>query len=153
MFPWIFALIMSGFKTIFKVRPNGGRTWVICFVLVFCSSKGIDSGSGTVSYMFYMLQYKIKNTDMSTLMSIAGPLMLFTQLLLIPFLSRVLKLRDTSILSLAVISYIIGDLMRAFNSQLWVLYAAMVFTMMSNTITTTSRSNLSKLMEEQEVGN
>ena len=36
-------------------------------------------------------------------------------------------------------------------SKLWVLYAAMVFGMLANTITTTSRSNLSKLMEEHEV--
>ena len=36
-------------------------------------------------------------------------------------------------------------------SKLWVLYFAMVFGMLANTITTTSRSNLSKLMEEQEV--
>ena len=36
-------------------------------------------------------------------------------------------------------------------SKLWVLYCAMVFGMLANTITTTSRSNLSKLMEEHEV--
>jgi len=86
------------------------------------------------------------------MMSIGGPLMLVTQLLIIPFLSGLLKLRDTSILSLAVAMVIIGDLIRAFNSKLWVLYAAMVFGMLANTITTTSRSNLSKLMEEQEIG-
>jgi len=152
IFSWILEIVLSGLRTIFKSRPNNGRTWVVCFVLVFCLSKGIDSGSGTVSYMFYRLQYQIKNTDMTTMMSIGGPLMLVTQLLIIPFLSGLLKLRDTSILSLAVAMVIIGDLIRAFNSKLWVLYAAMVFGMLANTITTTSRSNLSKLMEEQEIG-
>ena len=36
--------------------------------------------------ILYRLQYQIKNTDMSTMMSIGGPLMLVTQLLIIPFL-------------------------------------------------------------------
>merc|ERR1719400_1361706 len=85
-------------------------------------------------------------------MSVGGPLMLTSQLLLIPLLSGVLKLRDTVILSLAVTGVIISDLIRAFNDQLLVLYIAMVFSMLANTITTTSRSNLSKLMEEQEIG-
>ena len=35
---------------------------------------------------FVRLQYQIKNTDMTTMMSIGGPLMLVTQLLIIPFL-------------------------------------------------------------------
>ena len=35
---------------------------------------------------------------------------------------------------------------------MWVLYATMVLGMLHNTITTTSRSNLSKLLEENEVG-
>ena len=39
MFSWIVEIVLSGLKTIFKPRPNNGRTWVICFVLVFCLSK------------------------------------------------------------------------------------------------------------------
>jgi len=152
VFSWIVEIVMSGVKTILKPRADNGRTWVICFIMVFCFSKGIDSGSGTVSYMFYRLQYKITNTDMSTMMSVGGPLMLTSQLLLIPLLSGVLKLRDTFILSLAVAGVIVSDLIRAFNDELLVLYIAMVFSMLANTITTTSRSNLSKLMEEQEIG-
>ena len=39
MFSWIVEIVLSGLKTIFKARPNNGRTWVVCFVLVFCLSK------------------------------------------------------------------------------------------------------------------
>ena len=40
----------------------------------------------TYLLFFFRLQYQIKNTDMTTMMSIGGPLMLVTQLLIIPFL-------------------------------------------------------------------
>ena len=58
-FTQLLQLITVGLRTIFKKRPNGARKWVICFVAIFCLSKGIDSGAGGPSYMFYTLQYKI----------------------------------------------------------------------------------------------
>ena len=67
-------------------------------------------------------------------------------------MSSVLKWRDTTILTLAVSCYIIGQFATALFTQIWVLYVCFVLFLLWNTITTTCRSNMSKLMESQEIG-
>ena len=151
-FPSLYQIITVGIRTILKERPNGARKWVICFVLIFCLSKGIDSGSGVVSYMFYRLQYKVTDTIYSNLSSLFTILMFISQIAVVPFLSGVLKCRDTTILMIAVLFNIIAQLIVAFNNKIWVLYICYVLWMLFNTITTTSRSNLSKLMDSTEIG-
>jgi len=151
-FPGLLRFLTVGIKTVFKKRPNGRRSWVICFVLIFCLSKGIDSGSSVVNYMFYRLQYKVTNTIYSNLFSFLHILMFFSQIAVVPFLSGVLKFRDTSILMLAVLFNIVAQFIVAFNNKIWVLYICYVLWMLLNTITTTSRSNLSKLMDSTEIG-
>jgi len=151
-FPSLLAIMSSGIQTINKTRPNGARKWVICFVLIFCLSKGIDSGSGGLSYMFYRLQYKITDAIQSNLSSLFTILMFFSQIALVPFLSGFLKWRDTTILMTAVFFNIIAQVVVAFNNKVWVLYIVYLFWMLFNTITTTSRSNLSKLMDSAEIG-
>eukprot|EP00092_Neocalanus_flemingeri_P036288 GFUD01039510.1.p1 GENE.GFUD01039510.1~~GFUD01039510.1.p1 ORF type:complete len:539 (-),score=81.11 GFUD01039510.1:778-2394(-) len=151
-FPNLFQIVTVGIRTIFKRRPNGGRTWIICFVLIFCLSKGIDSGSRVVCYMFYRLQYKIDNTIFSNLSSFRFVCMFISQIAVVPLLSGVLKCRDTTILMLAVFFNIVAHFIAAFNDKLFVLYICYVLWMLSNTITTTSRSNLSKLMDSTEMG-
>ena len=102
--------------------------------------------------MFYRIQYKLTNTDMSNLSSFSTIRSVFCQLAVIPLLSSVLKCRDTTILFLAVLSNIIASYIVAFNSEVWVLYACYVLWMLNSTITTTSRSNLSKMMSSKEIG-
>ena len=46
-------LSLSGLRTLFKKRPEGARRWILCFTAVFCMSKAIESGAGSVIYMFY----------------------------------------------------------------------------------------------------
>ena len=67
-------------------------------------------------------------------------------------MSSVLKWRDTTILTLAVSCYIMGQFATALFTQIWVLYVCFVLFLLWNTITTTCRSNMSKLMESQEIG-
>merc|ERR1712142_719103 len=152
LFSSLCIIVTSGIQTINKKRPDGARLWVVCFVLVFCLSKGIDSGSGVLSYMFYRLQYKISDTVQSSLSTISTILMFICQVAVVPFLSGYLGWRDTGIIVTAVLCNIIGLITVAFNSKIWVLYIVYIFWMLNNTITTTSRSNLSKLMESEEIG-
>ena len=74
------------------------------------------------------------------------------QVLLVPFMSSVLKWRDTTILMIAVFCAIVGQFVTALFRQMWILYLCYVLFMLWNTITTTSRSNMSKLMESNEIG-
>ena len=72
-------MTVAGVRTIFKRRDKGERTFVICFATIFILSKGIDSGSGGISYMFYRLQYKVTATDYSNLSTLFTVLMFLCQ--------------------------------------------------------------------------
>ena len=63
-----------------------------------------------------------------------------------------LKWRDTTIIIIATLGTILGTFLTAFTSSLSVLYFAYVLWMLWNTITTISRSGISKFMESNEVG-
>ena len=163
-------MTVAGVKTIFKRREKGERIFIICFATIFILSKGIDSGSAGLSYMFYRLQYKVKATDYSNLSTLYTVLMFLCQVCaqillsqqytahcvfqvaVVPFMSSVLKWRDTTILMVAVFCAILGQFATALFMQMWVLYVCYVLFMLWNTITTTCRSNMSKLMESQEIG-
>ena len=73
-------------------------------------------------------------------------------MVLVPFLSGYLEWRDTSILMVAISSIIISHVGTGLLSQLWVLYLGYVLNMLWNSVTTTSRSNMSKLLETNEIG-
>ena len=70
-------------------------------------------------------------------------------MVVVPFMSGYMAWRDTTILILAVCFIIIGFFMTAFSSQLWVLYICYGLFMLWNTVTTTCRSNLSKLLNSK----
>ena len=72
-------ITVIGFRTIFKNRPHGARKWIVCFTLVFCMSKAIDSGSGTNDYLFYNLQYKLSDVEYGSLGTIFTILMFVSQ--------------------------------------------------------------------------
>ena len=75
-------------------------------------------------------------------------------MVLVPFLSGYLEWRDTTILMVAIACTTIGHVGTGLPdiSQLWVLYLGYVLNMLWNAVTTTSRSNMSKLMESNEIG-
>ena len=68
-------MTVAGFRTIFKKRKHGERVFIICFATIFILSKGIESGSGTMDYMFYRLQFKLDDTSYSNLVCLYTILM------------------------------------------------------------------------------
>ena len=73
----------------------------------------------------------------------------FLQVLVVPFMSGYMAWRDTTILILAVSFIITGFFLTAFSSETWVLYICYGLFMLWNTVTTTCRSNLSKLLNSK----
>ena len=67
-------------------------------------------------------------------------------------MSSVFKWRDTTIIILAVICNIIAQFSIALNSDLAFLYLAYVLWMLWNSITTLSRSAITKFLDPFEVG-
>ena len=72
-------MTVAGVRTIFKKRKHGERIFIICFATIFILSKGIDSGAGTVNYLFYRIQFKLDDTSYSNLGSLYTILMLVCQ--------------------------------------------------------------------------
>ena len=72
-------MTVAGVRTIFKKRKHGERVFIICFATIFILSKGIDSGAGTVTYLFYRMQYKLDDASYSYLSSLYTILMLVCQ--------------------------------------------------------------------------
>ena len=102
--------------------------------------------------MFYRVQYSVTNTIFSNLKTLFHVLLFISQIAVVPFLSSVLHCKDTTIILLAVSSNILAQLIIAFNTKLWILYFCYALLMLHNTITTTARSNMSKLMKSNEIG-
>ena len=67
-------------------------------------------------------------------------------------MTRVLKIQDTTIILLALTSTTSGVFLKTFNSSQWVLYFCNVLYSLHWSITTISRSCISKLISAKEIG-
>ena len=60
-------LTVSGFQTILKKRPGGGRWWILCLTAVYSFCLALDKGMEAVTYLFYRRQYQVTNTQYANL--------------------------------------------------------------------------------------
>ena len=67
-------------------------------------------------------------------------------------MSGYFKWKDTTIIIIATLGMIVGGLLEAFNTKIYVIFISAVIRLLWNTITTISRSAITKLMESDEVG-
>ena len=113
----VFQLTLSSFRTMLKKRPDNTRTWVIMFVLIFTLPTMISSGYNVIGFLFYRLQYKISTDTYADLISAYFITNIFSQLVVVPFLSKTLKLQDTAIIILALVPAILGMLGEAWRTE------------------------------------
>ena len=153
VFKGIFKMTVSSFQTVFKKRPNRNRLWIILMVLIFIFPTIIKAGYGIVGFMFYRLQYKISTEVYGHLFLTWFVVNLFSQLVVIPFLSKTLKFRDTTIMILGLAPALLGCFGEAFISDVWALFVIWsVFYLLYFNIFTTTKSALSKLIDPTEIG-
>ena len=146
-------MTISSFQTVFKKRPNKDRLWIILMVLVFIIPTIINAGYGIVGFMFYRLQYKISTEMYGHLISMWFVVNFFSQMVVLPFLSKTLKFRDTTIMILGLAPALLGFFGEAFFSDVWALFVIWsVFYLLYFNIFTTTRSAMSKLMDPTEIG-
>jgi MFS family permease len=146
-------MTISSFQTVFKKRPNKDRIWIILMVLVFIIPTIIEAGYGIVGFMFYRLQYKISTEMYGHLISMWFVVNFFSQMVVLPFLSKTLKFRDTTIMILGLAPALLGFFGEAFFSDIWALFVIWsVFYLLYFNIFTTTRSAMSKLMDPTEIG-
>ena len=113
----VFRMTLSSFRTMLKKRPDNARTWVIMFVLIFTLPTMISGGYSVIGFLFYRLQYKISTETYGDLISAYFITNIFSQLVVVPFLSKTLKLEDTTIIILALVPAILGMLGEAWRTE------------------------------------
>ena len=146
-------MTISSFQTVFKKRPNKDRIWIILMVLVFIIPTILNAGYGIVGFMFYRLQYKISTEMYGHLISMWFAVKFFSQMVVLPFLSKTLKFRDTTIMILGLAPALLGFFGEAFFSDIWALFVIWsVFYLLYFNIFTTTRSAMSKLMDPAQIG-
>ena len=146
-------MTFSSFRTVFKKRPNNDRIWVILLILIFTIPTILNAGYTIVGFMFYRLQYKMTAEIYSHLISTWFVVNFFSQMVAVPFLSKTMKLRDTTILVLALAPAAVGFFGEAFFTDVWVLFVIWtVFYLLYFNMFTTTRSAMSKLMDPTEIG-
>ena len=123
-------IFLSALRTLVKRRPQGGRTLILALVVIFSICHMIELGEMSLWYMFFRLQYKMTDTFYSYLDTYFVILWFFSQLLLIPFLSSRLQVRDTSIMMVGAILNITGGLIIMLGREIWMVflsYTAYIF--------------------------
>ena len=112
---------------------------------------------GPVVFMFYKRQYKIDSETFAWLGSAWGLCAFFSQLLLVPFLSMTLGIRDTTIMILAFASCSASLLLEVAMSELWPTVGALFFSwtalqLLWSNMDKAAVSAISKLVGAQEIG-
>merc|ERR1711934_363399 len=106
---------------------------------------------------FYKRQYKINSETFAWLGSAWGLCAFFSQLLLVPFLSMTLGIRDTTIMILAFASCSASLLLEVAMSELWPTVGALFFSwtalqLLWPNMDKAAVSAISKLVGAQEIG-
>ena len=111
----------------------------------------IAGGVGGITFMFYRLQYKIDTGTFGWLMSTRAFGSFFSQMILVPFLSTVLGMSDTTITSITSIA--IDIFLEALMDKVWFLFLSWgVLQMLWGCMFTCALSAISKLAEPTEIG-
>ena len=108
-------------------------------------------------FMFYKRQYKIDSETFAWLGSAWGLCAFFSQLLLVPFLSMTLGIRDTTIMILAFASCSASLLLEVVMSEVWPTVWALFFSwtalqLLWSNMDKAAISAISKLVGAQEIG-
>jgi len=146
-------LLTKCFKTfhdLFRDRPNGMRTWLITFFIMLILEKFFQAGTYPLYVMFFRIQYGVGTEILGMVFGIFTITTLITQLLIIPIMSK--KLRDTSLIIIALITSIGGYLIFALGKTVPVLIISYICFGFYASIHACSKSIISKMVGPREIG-
>ena len=144
-------MMLSSWVTLARQRPQ--RRHLYAFLLTIMVAAFAGTEEGPVVFMFYKRQYKIDSETFAWLGSAWGLCAFFSQLLLVPFLSLTLGLRDTTILILAFASNILSYIVEVSMTQVEALFFSWTaLQILWCNMEATAMSAASKLTEPGEIG-
>ena len=150
------ANVKGSFQTTFKKRPNNDRTRLILLVLNFMTFM-FCMNTSRFDYLLVGLKYDWTIVEFSNYLSIQRICRLSGLFLLLPLLSRVLKVPDGLVSSIGTLGTTIAYLLIALGDRDWpgpigwVMYlsAGLQF---NSIVTVIIRSECSKTVGENEIG-
>lgn len=143
--------VLSSFTTLLKKMPNRRHIYIFLVIIGVVTFAGTEEGP--VVFMFYKRQYKIDSETFAWLGSAWGLCAFFSQLLLVPFLSMTLGVRDTTIMIMAFASCSASLLLEVAMTQVWALFFSWTaLQLLWSNMDKAAISAISKLVGAQEIG-
>ena len=148
-----FTMVINMFKNVFKKRSDNDHMRLLLMTLIICTIQFMLEGYSVIGLMFYKMHFDMSSESYGNLITVWMISMFLGQMFLVPFLSKTLKMRDTSILIIGLIPAVIAEILEGVITEVWVLFilAAIFYPLLYN-ITTTTKSAMSKILSPTEVG-
>lgn len=148
--------VKSGFQAVFKRREHHLRSFLLLLGICFILEIFLINGKGPTQYLYFRRKFGWDIKQFGLYIGLYGFVGMFAQYVAVPFLSGTMKLHDTTIGLIALLTCAIQQVMVCFvpagKEFEWIIYLAGLISFLSVTITTTCRSMVTKCVGPLEVG-
>lgn len=143
---------LDAWRALLKKREGHKRFHIILLIIAFELEIFLSQGRWSSLFLFFRKHLKWSVIQYSRYTTILGVFGLLAQYIFVPFLSTRLKLHDTTISSLDVVTSFVNCFIIAFCTEEWQLYLGAIFAILDATSTTLFRSLITKNVNPDEVG-
>ncbi|XP_059079164.1 lysosomal proton-coupled steroid conjugate and bile acid symporter SLC46A3-like [Tigriopus californicus] len=144
--------LKAAFHATFHKRDHGLRPYLILLMVTFILEIFMSHGRGPTMFLYIRKEFAWDEATFGQYIALFGVIGLFTQYVAVPFLTETLKFHDTTLGFWGVIGSLINTIIMAFAREGWWLYLGSVIAFLGPTITTSSRSLVTKCVGPFEVG-
>ena len=143
--------VIDSIKTAIKPRPNGKRFYLWVYLSALLALFLPLFGEMVIGYNYVRTLYQWEVVEYSTYKSFNEAVDLIGQAIAIPILGM-LNFRDSAIVPAIFFTYAAKDIIKAFSKFPWMLYLSSVVGFIGPYSVSTSRSIMSKCVEDDELG-
>lgn len=144
--------ITEMFQTCFKQRSFKERRILLCLILILGLNRFSIDGNLTVGYLFERLQFNWTLEDHNTYYAINIILTIFGSVIGISFLKKRLNFSDLNLLCLALLSFLIDSILKAFAFKSWHMFFTSSLSMLRVISNPLCRSLISSIVPHNEIG-
>lgn len=143
------ANLLDSLKTLVRKRPNRTLLWLSISMLGLAI---FHRGEKSMIYLYTQLNFNWNIHDFSNLKTFENGLQVPILLLLVPFLTNVLKLRDFIIVIIGALGSVTSKIIAISHPTPVSFYIAGGFCSLGSIVNSVSRSMVSKLVPSEELG-
>ncbi|TRY72725.1 hypothetical protein TCAL_00269 [Tigriopus californicus] len=144
--------VKKGSSALTRLRKHNARVYIILLLLVFQFMSFTHSANGTNGYLFLRRSLGWTLEDYTRYSIAKGAIGIFSQFVLVPFLSVRIRIRDASISFYDMFASAINCLIVAYATEGWMIYAGAMINCLDFTSYSILRSMVTKVAEPHETG-